>query len=27
VQIAVVGQRGPVRITTNTAEFKQKTGR
>lgn len=27
VQVAVVGQRGTVRITTNTLEFKQSTGR
>lgn len=27
VQVSVVGQRGSVRIPTNTMEFKQKTGR
>jgi hypothetical protein len=27
VQVAVVGQSGAVRISTNTIEFKQKTGR
>ena len=27
VAVALVGQRGPVRITTNTMEFKQITGR
>lgn len=27
VQVAVVGQNGKLRISTNTTEFKQKTGR